>query len=853
MSGMTGTAREDLAQTLVIPRRSAESILAAHLRRLDDGQSDSRAALLAANPESAAELAAFFEVSDLLRKTAEATPATNLHNASTLVGTVGSIERLAAIAQTLDTHVGRSPPKAAPGAKSFGDYELLELIAKGGMGAVYKARQRKLNRIVAVKMILAGQFADQEDIDRFYAEAEAAANLRHPNIVAIHEVGVFEGQHFFSMDYIPGQSLSQLVRTKPLPPKEAAEHVRTIARAMQFAHSQGILHRDLKPSNVLLDKSGEPLITDFGLAKRVTGQSQLTATGAVVGTPSYMPPEQASADAAKVGPASDVYSIGAILYELITGRPPFMAATVMLTIRQVLESEPASPRLLNPNVPRDLETICIKCLQKEPAGRYASAQDLVDELSRFLAGEPIRARPIGALARVGRWCRRNPVVAAFGALAAAGFLAALAASTVGYIKTSAALAESEKSLRQAQETVDRFLTEVSEETLLNQPGMQQLRERLLRQALVHYQRFLKQRGNDPKMRSDVSLAMFNVGRIVEAIGDPDEARLNYEQAANLQRKLVEAQPHKKPPLENLGNTASALGTLCSKLHDQQAALAAFQEAIAVREELLKVDPEDLDAQRLLANSYMNLGLFQFREKGDALAARKEYERAQVLRQAALVKSSDHPELRRDLGKGYYNLATLATAEKQTPDARKNFQLAIGEFERLTSSDPGELANQKLLAQCYRLLADVEDLSGQTEAAFSFYKKAQARLETLTRENPNVLDLQTDLAGVSLNVGDLYLAVNNGAAALVNFERARELLGNLVAGYPQIPQYRHDLAMALLALAEEQIENEERSLARKNLTEALEHLDRLLGDRPTDKLLLADREIVQTALRKASEP
>src|SRR5262245_48312023 len=292
---MTATAREEPAATLVPQRQGVEAVLAAHLRRLDAGQSESRSALLVANPESAADLAQFFEISDLLRKTAEATPATNLHNASTLVGTVGSIERIAATAQTIDRHVDRPvASKSVPGTKSFGDYELLELIAKGGMGAVYKARQRRLNRIVAVKMILAGQFADQEDIDRFYAEAEAAANLRHPNIVAIHEVGGFEGQHFFSMDYIPGKSLSELVREKPMPAKEASEHVPTSARAMQFAHSLGILHRDLKPSNVLLDKSGEPLITDFGLAKRVTGESQLTATGAVLGTPSYMPPEQAS-------------------------------------------------------------------------------------------------------------------------------------------------------------------------------------------------------------------------------------------------------------------------------------------------------------------------------------------------------------------------------------------------------------------------------------------------------------------------------------------------------------------------------------------------------------------------------
>lgn len=312
-------------------------------------------------------------------------------------------------------------PEPLDPMRSFGDYELLEEIARGGMGVVYKARQVSLNRIVAVKMILAGELASEADIKRFRGEAEAAANLQHPNIVAIHEVGEHDGQHYFSMDYVEGKDLAALVRENPLPPARAAGYVKRIAEAVEYAHQHGILHRDLKPSNVLIDQFDQPRITDFGLAKRVAGGSDLTGSGTLVGTPSYMPPEQADGKRGSVSPASDVYALGAILYELVTGRPPFRAETPLDTLLQVLNSDPVSPRLLNSKLNRDMETICLKCLQKEPSRRYASGQDLADDLGRLLNGEPIHARPVAATERLWRWCRRNPFAAAF-AGAVAGFL-----------------------------------------------------------------------------------------------------------------------------------------------------------------------------------------------------------------------------------------------------------------------------------------------------------------------------------------------------------------------------------------------------------------------------------------------
>ncbi len=316
---------------------------------------------------------------------------------------------------------GQAPSELPGHLKHFGDYELIEEIARGGMGIVYKARQVTLGRLVAVKMILSGALAGPTLIERFRLEAAAAARLQHPSIVAVHEVGQHEGQHYFSMDYVAGPDLTACVGTTPLAAKRAARYAQRIAEAISYAHGQGVLHRDLKPSNVLIDSNDQPRVTDFGLAKRLTDSprstlhSPITVSGQVMGTPGYLPPEQASGSRQAIGPASDVYGLGAVLYFLLTARPPFMGETIETTLSQVLHQDPVSPRLLNPSVPRDLETVCLKCLEKEPRRRYASAQDLTDELGRFLEGRPILARPVGTASKLGRWCRRKPLMAGLSA------------------------------------------------------------------------------------------------------------------------------------------------------------------------------------------------------------------------------------------------------------------------------------------------------------------------------------------------------------------------------------------------------------------------------------------------------
>jgi WD40 repeat protein len=306
-----------------------------------------------------------------------------------------------------------SPP-SAPTFPSIPGYEILGELGRGGMGVVYKARQVQLNRLVALKMILAGGHAGPADLARFRTEAEAIARLQHPHIVQIHEIGEHEGKPYFSLEFCAAGSLAGKLDGTPLPPMEAARLVETLARAMEAAHQKGIVHRDLKPANVLLLEDGTPKITDFGLAKKLNEAGQ-TATGAVMGTPSYMAPEQAGMASpgrkSEVTPAADVYALGAILYELLTGRPPFRAPSALDTLLQVVSDDPVPPRQLQSKTPKDLETICLKCLQKEPAKRYASALALAEDLRRYQAGEPILARPVGVLERGWRWCQRKPLVA----------------------------------------------------------------------------------------------------------------------------------------------------------------------------------------------------------------------------------------------------------------------------------------------------------------------------------------------------------------------------------------------------------------------------------------------------------
>ena len=309
----------------------------------------------------------------------------------------------------------KKAPRPAKTLANFGDYELLEEIGRGGQGVVYRAHQKSLNRTVALKVIGLGHWATQAHLKRFRVEAEAAASLEHPGIVPIHEVGERDGSCYFSMKFIEGGQLDEMVRHEPMPIRRAVELIAKVARTIHYAHERGILHRDIKPGNILLDAKGEPHLTDFGLARLVETESTVTRTMEVLGTPSYMAPEQAVGNNSAVSSVTDVYGLGAVLYQLLTGHPPFAGGTTFETVRLVLDTNPRKPRLWNSKLDRDLETICLKCLEKDPKRRYASAVALADDLERWLKHEPIRARRTGLITRGRKWVRRNPT-SAFGSI-----------------------------------------------------------------------------------------------------------------------------------------------------------------------------------------------------------------------------------------------------------------------------------------------------------------------------------------------------------------------------------------------------------------------------------------------------
>jgi WD40 repeat protein len=418
LRGGSPCTTEDLLKTYPALASHSESALeliyTEHVLREELGQRPSPAEWQMRFPQWQQDLQELFQVHALADDSASDT---DLGQRPTLPGTEG---------------LARSTRKAH--SPWVGSYELLGEVARGGMGLVYKARHAKLNRIVALKMMLGGPQAGPAELARFRKEAEAAARLQHPNIVQIYEIGEQDGRPFLALEFIDGGSLADKVAGKPQPARAAAELVETLARAIHHAHQRGVIHRDLKPANVLLqiadgsvpaDKPATdsvpsaicsprpaiPKITDFGLAKRFDEAGTHSRSGAIVGTPGYMSPEQARGDAEAIGPPTDVYGLGAILYELLTGRPPFQAAHALDTLEQVCTQEPVPPSRLYPRLPRDLETICLKCLQKESRKRYGNAEALAEDLRRFMAGEPIQARPIGAVERTGRWCRRNPLVA----------------------------------------------------------------------------------------------------------------------------------------------------------------------------------------------------------------------------------------------------------------------------------------------------------------------------------------------------------------------------------------------------------------------------------------------------------
>lgn len=597
-------------------------------------------------------------------------------------------------------------PRGNQPVRRVGDFELIELLARGGMGAVYKARQRGANRLAAVKLLPGGAQADPELKRRFAREAQAGA-LQHPNIVAIYQVGEHEGQSFIAMEFVLGANLAELTRERPLLPRKAAEYVRAVAEAVHHAHEQGVVHRDLKPQNILIGSDDRPRVTDFGLARLAADASSLTLSGTTLGTPGYLPPEQATTDPDGVGVWSDVYSLGAVLYHLLTGRPPFAAASIAATLRQVIEVEPISPATLNSSVPRDLATICLKCLGKEPARRYGSSQALAEDLGRFLNDEPVRARPPGWWYLLQKQAKRHLAAFVSGVIVLAALIVALGVALWALDRERALRQVADEKTRQASE-IAAFLGSVLENIRPELAGAHDTA--LLRQVLADAFRRLDH--ELPAQPLVVAGLRRKVGVVYDRLGD-------YENAATLLRAVLATQRAElKPDDSGLGETLYDLGVVLWRKGELEESERLLTEALAICTKTAgNADPRTAHCLNNLAAVVVSRGRY-----AEATARFRE------LLALALASGQGEREVLGTLG----CLANALRSEDKLNEAEAIQRHCLAAQRRTYGED------HALVASSYAHLGAVLLRQGKADEAVAAFNEALARQRKLLgSEHPDV--------------------------------------------------------------------------------------------------------------------
>jgi tetratricopeptide (TPR) repeat protein/tRNA A-37 threonylcarbamoyl transferase component Bud32 len=748
--------------------KNLDEVLAQYLLACEAGATPSRQQLVTDYPDLARELEEFFQGRDRFERVAA--PLRILGIAG---GSPPSDPN-----QTVGTWSHGEPERTLSLPCSFGDYELLEELARGGMGVVYKARQKSANRLVAVKRIRAGALASAGELQRFRNEAETVANLDHPHIVPLYEVGDHDGEPFFSMKLVEGQCLVEQLPRFQSDPQAAAQLVVQIARAVHYAHQRGVLHRDLKPGNVLLDGENRPHVSDFGLAKRVETDSGLTQSGLLVGTPSYMSPEQASGRRQALTTAADVYGLGAILYALLTGRPPFKGQTVLETLEQIKEQEPRPPSSLNVRVDRELEAVCLKCLNKEPARRYASAETLAEDLERWLRGETIAARPAGRAERLWRWSRRHQALVRSAAMVLLLAVLGLAISMVlilqarqrtetaraseaeqrGIADEKAAEANAaieflvndllgsvrpEKKKGGSPVTVEQVLANAEKKidgAFAGQPRVEARVRHMLGltywklakypEAVRHTQRALAlySRWNGPNARETLA-AMFCLANVLNDQGKWDEARQLHEDVLERRRNaLGEDDPDTNSSINNLANVLRSLGKLdeARQLHEDVLGRRKY--------ELGEDHPDTL-------NSMHNLCIV-LTEQGKLEESRQLLEKVVGLRRRVL---------------GDYHTATLHSMSElaivlddlhQWEEARKVNEEVLERLRKVAGED-----HPDTLMTMHNLANVLQDL-GKLEEARKLHEEVQRRMrKVLGEDHPLTLSSMRDLAMVLDDLGN----------------------------------------------------------------------------------------------------
>jgi serine/threonine-protein kinase len=691
---------------------------------------------------------------------------------------------------TLPGYPGPPPPlgPAIPG------YEILGELGRGGIGVVYRARHERLGRVVALKMLLAGGHAGEDELRRFRAEAEAVAALQHANIVQIYESGEADGKPFFSLEFCGGGNLAHRLDGTPWPAERAAGLLATLARAVHAAHRRGVVHRDLKPANILLTEDDTLKVSDFGLAKRLD-HAGVTRTGDVMGTPSYMAPEQAGDGKHPIGPATDVWALGAILYELLTGRPPFKAATPLDTILQVIAEDPVPPSRLVRGLPRDLETVCLSCLNKDPRRRYASAEALADDLGRFLRGEPVSARRLGVWERALRWARRRPAAASALAVGVAAAAALLASGLVYHARLRAALEEArraeadaarehdraEANLQRALEGADRMVGHAGER-LANRPGVSDVRQQLLEEALEFNRGFLQTESRVPAVRRETARAEYRTATVDLMLGRRAEAEKASLEARRLQEELVAEFPDQSNYRHDLCRTLACLGHVYSSAGRFDEGLASYNAAVALNERLVEEHPENPGYLETLVGNLNSRGFFySFAEPQKAEA---DFRRAVAIAQRRAASGGDVRDEPCVLAAAYTSLATIllrtgrmkeagellekAHALLEPPDrpaprgakdyrstlatnqvylglwyirtgrpgpAERPLREGMAYFETMVAENPRSVVSRISLSLCYPLLAGLCLKSGRPEEANAFWQKAIELNDQIARDYP----------------------------------------------------------------------------------------------------------------------
>jgi serine/threonine protein kinase len=698
--------------------------------------------------------------------------------------------------------------RLAPGTtvRYFGDYEIQKELGRGGMGVVYKAMQVSLNRPVAIKMIKAGVLADDAELRRFQNEAEAVALLDHPGIVPVYEVGEHDGQRYFSMKLVEGGNLAGQLPMFKTNPRAAAALLAETAEAVHHAHMRGILHRDLKPANILIDAEGHPHVTDFGLAKRVEADIEMTASGAILGTPAYMSPEQANGRRGSITTATDVYGLGATLYAMLAGKAPFGGDSVIETLDAVRIRPPEPPRKFNAKVPRDLETICLKCLEKDPRRRYASAHELADDLNNWLDSRPITARRVSASERAWLWCKRKPAVAA---LAASVLLAVVVGTgSVFAVQTKAnrllksknddltqantkvkqanadlkaANARERERFNLAMGAIKTFHTGVSEDLLLKQREFQELRNSLLGAAAKFYRQLETQLQGQTDRTSRIELAQAydQLGNLTRVIGSKDAALADHRSALSLREELSRESGSDIDSQVDLGLSEIAMGKSLRMTGGWDEALKTLEKARNRFMGLAAAYPAQVRYRELQARSEWLIGtiLNESNHKSESLIP---YGRALAIYEA--LEKAEAPrsdESRMDQATVHNNAGNSLRQMGREDKALAEFNRARTIQKSLIQANPSAQGFQteaartiKNIATCHRNLGHPDESLLRTEEARDLYW-------ALSRANPAVGELRSELAFCELLLGVNLNETGRNEESLAHYGRAKELFIDLV--------------------------------------------------------------------------